>query len=87
MNLQKTAEALEAKGYGVSVFRTAEEAAGYLNGEIDGTTVGIGGSVTLDQMGVYESLSAHNQVYCTGGRRKAPRPKDCAGRLPARTSI
>lgn len=63
MNLQKAAEALEAKGYGVSVFRTAEEAAGYLNREIDGTTVGIGGSVTLEQMGVYESLSAHNQVY------------------------
>lgn len=63
MNLTKTVEALQKKGYETAVFSTAEEAAAYLNRKIDQTTVGIGGSVTLDQMGVYQSLSEHNQVF------------------------
>lgn len=63
MNLTKTVEALRRKGYETAVFSTAEEAAAYLNGKIDQTTVGMGGSVTLDQMGVYQSLSEHNQVF------------------------
>ena len=54
---------LEARGYTVKVFATGAEAAAYINGEIDGKTVGIGGSVTIQSMGLYESLSAHNQVF------------------------
>ena len=54
---------LLALGYEVSCFETAENAAQYLNEQIDGTTVGFGGSMTLEKMGLYESLSAHNQVF------------------------
>lgn len=54
---------LEAKGYAVSCFDTAAQAAAYLNEQIDGKTVGFGGSMTLKNMGLYESLGAHNQVY------------------------
>ena len=54
---------LEALGYTVSCFETAAEAAEYLNSQIDGVSVGFGGSMTLKEMGLYESLSAHNQVY------------------------
>ena len=55
-------ENLEAKGFRVSTFETAQAAADYLNGAIDGVSVGFGGSVTLDQMGLYDRLAAHNNV-------------------------
>ena len=54
---------LEARGYTVKVFATGAEAAEYINSVVDNTTVGIGGSMTVQSMGLYESLSAHNQVF------------------------
>ena len=62
-NLKKR---LEENGYTVSVFATGQEAAAYLNREIDNTTVGCGGSMTLKAMGLYDSLNAHNAVYYHG---------------------
>ena len=63
MGLQKTAKNLEKNGFAVSLFETAAEAANYLNSEIDGKTVGFGGSITLEEMNLYDSLSPHNTVY------------------------
>lgn len=63
MDFTKTRKALESKGFTVSAFESAAEAAEYLNAKIDGTTVGFGGSVTLKQLGMFEQLSAHNTVY------------------------
>lgn len=54
---------LRAFGYQVHSFETAKEAAAYLNESIDQQTVGFGGSMTLGEMGLFESLGAHNQVY------------------------
>ncbi len=54
---------LEAKGYTVRVFATGAEAAAYINEAVDGRTVGFGGSMTLGELGLYDSLSAHNTVY------------------------
>ena len=54
---------LEERGYTVRTFATAAEAADYLDGAIDGTTVGFGGSVTLQDMGLYELLGSHNEVH------------------------
>ena len=54
---------LEARGFSVSTFSTAAEAAAYLDSVIDGTTVGIGGSMTVQQMGLHEKLAAHNEVH------------------------
>jgi len=56
-------ENLEKRGYAVKVFATGAEAAAYLNSEIDGMTVGIGGSGTVKNIGAYELLSQHNTVY------------------------
>lgn len=56
-------QALRSRGFAVSCFETAGEAADYLNRVIDQTTVGFGGSMTLKDMGLYESLSTHNRVY------------------------
>ena len=53
---------LEARGFSVRTFATAAEAAAYLNEAIDGKTVGFGGSVTLQDMGLYELLGSHNEV-------------------------
>lgn len=54
---------LEKKGYKVSVFDTAQQAADYMSGVVTGTTVGIGGCMSAVEMGLYEKLSAENTVY------------------------
>ena len=54
---------LEAKGFTVTTFATAAEAAAYLNSAIDGTTVGIGGSMTVKEMGLFDMLASHNEVF------------------------
>ena len=54
---------LEARGFTVTVFATAAEAAEYINREVDNTTVGIGGSMTVQSMGLYEKLAEHNEVH------------------------
>ena len=53
--------ALEARRFTVTCFATKEEAAEYLNGAIDGVSVGFGGSVTVQQMELYPRLSGHNR--------------------------
>ena len=63
MNVQRTMDSLNYKGFEVRYFETAQEAAEYLRGSIWGKTVGIGGSVTIQQMGLYERLTEHNTVY------------------------
>lgn len=62
MNFETVKTNLEANGFKVSCFETASQATDYLDSQIDAKTVGIGGSVTLDQMGVYEKLASHNKV-------------------------
>lgn len=54
---------LERKGYKVSCFASAKEAKAYLNQEIDQKSVGIGGSKTIDEIGLYEVLSEHNEIH------------------------
>ena len=54
---------LRERGFKVSAFATAKEAADYLNAQIDRSSVSFGGSVTLSQMGLFESLGAHNTIY------------------------
>ncbi len=56
-------ENLERLGYGVHCFATGEEAAAYLSTAIQGKTVGFGGSVTLNEIHLYEALADHNEVY------------------------
>ena len=63
MNVQRTMESLTRAGFAVRYFETAKEAADYLDESISGKTVGIGGSVTIQQMGLYERLTEHNTVY------------------------
>lgn len=61
-DITKTAQNLEKRGFRVRCFDTAEQAADYLDEQIDQTTVAFGGSVTAQQMGLYPRLSAHNKA-------------------------
>ena len=62
MDFTKVSENLKARGYAVQCFATAQDAADYLNGAIDGVSVAFGGSMTLEQMGLFERLSSHNRA-------------------------
>ena len=61
-DFSKVKKSLEDRGYVVRTFASGAEAAAYLDGAIDGRTVGFGGSGTLDAIGVYERLEKHNTV-------------------------
>ncbi len=61
-DVKKLVENLEKNGFNVHEFATGEEASKYLNEVIDGTTVGFGGSKTLDTLGLKDSLGQHNEV-------------------------
>ena len=61
-NMESVRKHLEERGFQTSYFPTAQEAADYLNAQIDQTTVGIGGSMTIQAMGLFDRLSQHNEV-------------------------
>lgn len=63
MNLEKTIHSLKQKLYSVKCFDTQEEAAVYLDTQIDGKVVGFGDSKTMIDMRLYDRLSKHNTVY------------------------
>jgi L-lactate utilization protein LutB len=63
MNLEKTIRNLEGRGFRVSHFEKAEDAAAHICGQVSGKTVGIGGSKTIEALGLFEKLSENNTVY------------------------
>lgn len=63
MNLERMARVLEALGYSVRCFASKEDAASYLERTIEQKTVGFGGSMTLEEMRLWERLSRRNTVY------------------------
>lgn len=66
MNFENITNKLLKRGFKVSSFETNEEVCDYLNREIDNTTVGFGGSMTLKELGLFDSLSTHNTVWWHG---------------------
>ena len=62
MDISRVLENFRNNGFEASYFETKEEALAYLNEKIDGTTVGFGGSMTLNEMGLIDSLETHNEV-------------------------
>ena len=59
----KVEKMLRLNGFEVTVCANKEEAAEYLNGKIDGVSVGIGGSKTIEALGLSEMLTDHNEAY------------------------
>ena len=70
-DLEKTRKNLENRGFRAHVFATGAEAADYLAQTLHNTCIGIGGSVTIDEIGVYDRLSSDNDVIW---RWKKPTP-------------
>ena len=66
MNIEKTIKSLENRGFKVSFHESGKDAVSYLCEKIKGVDVGIGGSVTATQLGLYEILGKENSVYCHG---------------------
>ncbi len=62
-NVQKLRENLERNGFRVSYYETAAEATAALKASLKGKTIGMGGSKTLEAMGLYEVLGEDNQVF------------------------
>ncbi len=63
MDPEKTIRNLERRGFRVSRFSSASEAADHISAQIRGRTVGIGGSKTIEALGLYEKLAADNTVF------------------------
>lgn len=61
-DMERLRKNLEERGFQTSYFATAKEAADYLDAQIDKATVGIGGSMTIQSMGLFDRLSQHNEV-------------------------
>ena len=57
---------LKKRGYTVSTFETNDAACEYLTKEIHNTTIGFGGSITLKELGLFETLSVNNEVWWHG---------------------
>ena len=60
MNIEKTIESMEKRGFNVHYFETAAEAAEYLRETLTGKTVGIGGSITVRDFGFYDAVKENN---------------------------
>lgn len=76
MDFINTKDNLEKNGFTVTCFETAMEAGEYLSEEIRNKTVGFGGSVTLQEMGLYETLSENNTVFWHWNAHEGKAPKD-----------
>lgn len=59
-DVEKLRKNLEREGFVTSYFETGEEACAYLDQKLDGTTIGFGGSVTVQELGLYDKLATHN---------------------------
>lgn len=63
---------LEKHGFIVTCFDCSQDACDYLDKQIDGKTIGIGGSKTVEQMGLLQALETHNRVLYRFGTYKSP---------------
>ena len=72
---------LTAHGFTVKVFATGAQTVDYLDSAIDGTSVGIGGSRTVQELGLYDKLAAHNETHWHWVNGPAERPKAAAAHV------
>ena len=61
-NIKKLTENLEKNGFMVSYYETGVEAVKAIAAAVNGKTVGIGGSKTIEALGLFEALKDHNSV-------------------------
>ena len=78
-DLEKTGKNLENRGFRVHRFASGAEAAEFLVQTLYGTSIGIGGSVTIDTLGVYDRLCESNEVFWHW-KNHAPETRERAGK-------
>ena len=78
-DLEKTGKNLENRGFRVHRFASGAEAAEFLAQTLHGTSIGIGGSVTIDTLGVYDRLCGSNKVFWHW-KNHAPETRERAGK-------
>ena len=61
--MEKTIEKLRRNGFEVTRFATGAEAADYIGRSLHGKTVGIGGSMTVRALDIYDHIKADNTVF------------------------
>ena len=78
-DMEKTGKNLEGRGFRVYRFASGAEAAEFLVQTLHGTSIGIGGSVTIDTLGVYDRLCGSNEVFWHW-KNHAPETRERAGK-------
>lgn len=63
MNKEKTLENLKKRGYEALYFETGKEAIAYMAEQVKGKTIGIGGSMTVKELGLEQTLGENNTIY------------------------
>ncbi len=71
-DIEKLRKNLEREGFQTSLFDTGEACCRYLNDQLDGVTIGFGGSQTVRDLLLYEQLETHNECYWHWDKTKAP---------------
>jgi len=54
---------LAEKGYIVTVCESGKEAVEYLDSQLNNKSIGVGGCMTFSELGLYDKLCRHNEVY------------------------
>ena len=70
MDLKKLEKNVRERGFEFFYAATAEEAVQHVLDQVRNTSVGIGGSTTVDQLGLYDRLTETNQVHWHWKKRK-----------------
>lgn len=78
-DMEKTEKNLKGRGFRVHRFASGAEAAEFLVQTLHGTSIGIGGSVTIDTLGVYDRLCGSNEVFWHW-KNHAPETRERAGK-------
>lgn len=78
-DMEKTGKNLEDRGFRVHRFASGAEAAEFLVQTLHGTSIGIGGSVTIDTLGVYDRICESNEVFWHW-KNHAPETRERAGK-------
>ena len=63
ISIEETVKNLKSRGFDASCFDSGKEAVDYLASQLSGETIGFGGSMTLEALGLYERLNENNKVF------------------------
>lgn len=63
MHMDELITRYQSEGFEVLYFETKEEATAYICQENQGKTIGFGGSITLEEMGLFDALQKENTVF------------------------